>query len=144
MPHARQQIREAFGTAVTGLTTTGSNVYESRVYPFDTLPCLAIYTLSEQTETEYSTSTAQARQLSVVVEARAKANANLDDTLDQIAAEVEAAIHGDAGVSALVVDYEIEGTEIELEAEGEKPTGVLRMSYAVLYRVNPADPTASI
>ena len=30
--HIRQQIRERVGTTLTGLTTTGSNVYQSRVY----------------------------------------------------------------------------------------------------------------
>ena len=40
--HVRQQIREYFGTTLTGLTTTGANVYESRVYTLqeDTLPSL--------------------------------------------------------------------------------------------------------
>ena len=33
--HIRQQIREKFGTTLTGLTTTGSNVFESRVYPLE-------------------------------------------------------------------------------------------------------------
>ena len=36
MSHVRQQIREAFGTACTGLTTTGSNVFQSRSYPLET------------------------------------------------------------------------------------------------------------
>ena len=30
--HIRQQIRERVGTTLTGLTTTGSNVFQSRVY----------------------------------------------------------------------------------------------------------------
>ena len=42
--HVRQQIREKFGTTLTGLTTTGSRVYESRVYPLETVPALVIYT----------------------------------------------------------------------------------------------------
>ena len=31
--HLRQQIRERLGTVLGSLTTTGSNVFESRVYP---------------------------------------------------------------------------------------------------------------
>ena len=31
--HVRQQIRERIATDLTGLTTTGSKVYQSRVYP---------------------------------------------------------------------------------------------------------------
>ena len=53
--HIRQQIREYFGTTLTGLTTTGSNVYESRVYPIENakLPALVIYTKSETSEPSY-------------------------------------------------------------------------------------------
>ena len=32
MSHVRQQIREQFATTVTDLSTTGSNVFQSRVY----------------------------------------------------------------------------------------------------------------
>ena len=48
--HVRQQIRERIGTTLTGLTTTGSNVFESRVYPLEDskLPALIIYTKSEE------------------------------------------------------------------------------------------------
>ena len=44
--HKRQQIREAVGTRITSLTTTGSNVFQSRVYPLETgnLPALIVYT----------------------------------------------------------------------------------------------------
>ena len=46
--HIRQQIREKFGTLLTGLTTTGSNVYQSRVYPLENanLPALIIVSSS--------------------------------------------------------------------------------------------------
>ena len=44
--HVRQQIREEIGTTLTGLTTTGSRVYQSRVYPLESggTPALLIYT----------------------------------------------------------------------------------------------------
>ena len=50
--HVRRQIREQVGTVLTGLTTTGSNVYQSRVYPLEdgNLPGLVIYTKSETSE----------------------------------------------------------------------------------------------
>jgi hypothetical protein len=52
--HVRQQIRERIATTITGLTTTGSNVYQSRVYPLDSvsLPALLVYTLSEGSEVD--------------------------------------------------------------------------------------------
>jgi len=36
MAHVRQSIRDNVVTAVTGLSTTGSNVFRSRVYPLGT------------------------------------------------------------------------------------------------------------
>ena len=43
--HVRQQIRERIATTITGLSTTGSNVFQSRVYPLDvdSLPALLVY-----------------------------------------------------------------------------------------------------
>ena len=48
--HVRKQIRDRLVTLLTGLATTGSRVYKSRVYnlaPTYELPCLLIYTLEE-------------------------------------------------------------------------------------------------
>ena len=52
MPHVRQSIRDNIKTTLTGLTTTGSRVYVSRVYPLtnDNFPGLAIYTADESDE----------------------------------------------------------------------------------------------
>ena len=40
--HIRRQIRERAGTVLTGLTTTGNNVFETRIYPLENtnLPAL--------------------------------------------------------------------------------------------------------
>ena len=50
--HIRQQIREALGTQLTGLATTGANVFQTRIYPIedDELPCLTISNESEENE----------------------------------------------------------------------------------------------
>ena len=47
--HLRRQIRERVGTTLTGLSTTGSNVFQSRVYPIESagLPGIFIYTQNE-------------------------------------------------------------------------------------------------
>ena len=52
MAHIRQSIRDNAVTAVTGLSTTGSNVFRSRVYPLGTnkLPALCIFTDGETVE----------------------------------------------------------------------------------------------
>lgn len=42
--HLRTSLRDAMATAVTGLTSTGSRVHKSRLYPVaaDALPCLLV------------------------------------------------------------------------------------------------------
>ena len=52
MVHVRRSIRDNVVTAVIGLSTTGSNVFRSRVYPLGTnkLPALCVYTDSEVVE----------------------------------------------------------------------------------------------
>ena len=96
--HIRQQIRERVGTTLTGLTTTGSNVFQSRVYNLQDakLPAIIIYTRSADSELlEMGSTRTLQRNLSLVVEAYVKANSNYDDTIDTIAKEVEAAMGAD-------------------------------------------------
>ena len=49
MAHVRQSIRDNVVTTVTGLSTPGSNVFRSRVYPLgiNMLPALSVYTDNE-------------------------------------------------------------------------------------------------
>ena len=52
MAHVKQSIRDNAVTAVTGLSTTSSNVFRSRVYPLGTnkLPALCVYSNAETVE----------------------------------------------------------------------------------------------
>ena len=99
MAHARQTIREQVGTTLTGLTTTGSNVFQSRVYPLQesNLPALLIYTKEESREAiVMGSNRVIERELTLAVEAYVKTNSNSDDTIDTIAEEVETAIGADS------------------------------------------------
>lgn len=143
MPHARQQIREAVGTLLTGLVTTGPNVFESRVYPHDKLPAIAIYTLNEAVEATTQEGN-QTRRLVLLVEGRAKVNSDVDDTLDDIAAEVETALLADQDLGGLIKILELSETEIELMDDLEKPAGIIRPLFNVIYRANESDPSTLI
>ena len=73
--HVRQQIREQVATTVTGLATTGSNVFQSRVYPLSdsNMPALLVYSTSEDSATDImGPSLVTNRELSVVVEGYVK------------------------------------------------------------------------
>jgi len=145
--HIRQQIREKIGTTLTGLTTTGSNVYESRVYPLENtnLPALIIYTKSETSEPiVIGTQRLMSRELSVVVEGYAKATSNFDDTIDTISKEVEAAIAADRTLDGLAKDTYLESTEIEFNAEGEKPLGYVSLTFLTNYYVKENAPDVAV
>jgi hypothetical protein len=145
--HIRQQIREKFGTLLTGLTTTGSNVYQSRVYPLENanLPALIIYTKSEESEPiVIGVDRVMSRVLSVVVEGYTKATSNFDDTIDTISKEVEAAIAADRTLDGLTKDTYLESTEIEFNAEGEKPLGYVSLTFLTNYYVKESAPDVAV
>lgn len=139
--HIRQQIRERVGTTLTGLSTTGSNVYQSRVYNLENsdLPALIIYTRSEDTELlEMGSTRTLERNLSLVVEAYVKANSNYDDTIDTIAKEIESAMGADVTHNNLARDSFLDSTEINYNGEGEQPIAVMTMVYNINYQTTEA------
>ena len=134
--HIRQQIRERVGTTLTGLTTTGSNVYQSRVYPLENakLPALIIYTKSETSDPlEMGSQRSVQRNLSLVIEAFAKGTSNTDDTADTISKEIEVAMANDTTHNNLAQDSFLESTEIDYNGEGDQPVATLMMTYNIIY-----------
>ena len=139
MAHVRQQIREYFGTNLNNLTTTGTRVHESRVYPLD------IYTKSETSEPlVMHTDRVMQRDLSVVVEGYAKGTSNFDDTIDTICKEVEEAIAADTTLGGLAKDTFLESTEIEFNAEGEQPMGFVSLTFLTKYYVQETNPDVAV
>lgn len=144
--HLRQQLRARAATTVTSLTTTGTNVFQGRVYPITQaqLPCLLVYTSNE--EVEHGTLTPPRklfRKLELVIEGRATAASNLEDTLDTIAKEVEVALYGDRTLNSLARDSNLLRTEVELTAQGEKSHGLVRLTYEVFYQTTEGTPDAA-
>ena len=131
----RKQIRDAATTALTGLTTTGSKVYPSRVYEMQAadLPGLRIFTNSQTVvQVDVAANPTEENALELVVEACAKTGADLDDTLDAMVKEVRVAL---AGVQTLggAKRVSLKTIEVEMEAEAEAPRGVARLTFEVLY-----------
>lgn len=144
MSHVRQQIREQIATAVTGLAVTGSNVFQSRVYPVEkaNLPCLLVFTEGESVEIETAgISALQRRNTVVTVQAIASATADLDDTLDTICSQVETAIYGASTISN---DTRLLNTDIELTAIGEKPVGTATMTYSMILSTFEGSPDTAL
>lgn len=138
--HARTQIRDAAVTRVTGLSTTGTRVFKSRVYPLEKadLPGLLVRVALGVPETvEVQTVHAPRvldRTMPLEIVGVARATDDLDDDLDQIAKEGEAAMAGFVAANpTLVKDCTLRSTTIEITDGQEKPLGTVTLQYDVNY-----------
>lgn len=138
MPHVRKQIRDALITRLTGLATTGTKVYRSRVYPLaeGKLPGIVIYTNSE--EVNYLTMRlprTEERILSVSVEIYVKGVINYDDTLDEVCLEIENALYTDVTLNGLARDSKVISFNSEYNGDGDQPICVGKMDIQITYSV---------
>ena len=136
MAHIRKTIREHVVTTITSLSTTGSNVYETRYFPLQTgnLPALIVYTLDETVEdyTIGQNTRTQLRSLNLIIEAHCRGTANIDDTLDTIAEEVEEAMVTDISRGGNAKDTKLVSTEVDFDTASQK-TGLMRLTYLITY-----------
>lgn len=149
--HIRTQVRAAAVSDLTGLATTGANVFTDRVAPLTSaeMPGLLVMLRAETSQFDtMSPGPTMARDGRLVVEGRAQGGDGLEALLDQIAVEVETQIYtrGEA-LDLLLMDIGTPTTEISIPetAEGVAVrTGVIRMLFPVTYRTAVADPTTRV
>jgi hypothetical protein len=133
MAHVRQLIRDNVITAVTSLSTTGSNVYRTRIYPLEAgnLPGLCIYTSAEDSAADSMTGTrGLERTCDIIIEAFVRAVSNYDNTMDTISAEIEAAMATDVTRGGNAKDTVLVRSEFELSDEGDRPLAMARLTYS--------------
>lgn len=136
MAHVRKQIRDDIVTTLTGLTTTGNNVFRTRVYPLESskLPGLAIYTDSEEIEVQTITAPrTQVRTLTVTVDCYARGVSNFDNVLDTISEEIEEALATDLTRGGLAKDTRVTGFEADFSGDGDQPIANGKISIEVEY-----------
>jgi hypothetical protein len=141
MAHIRKLIRDNIETTLTGLSTTGSNVFASRVYPIQSakMPGLCIYTSSETIEAQtIKPPRGLIRSLEVSVEAYVE-SATADDVLDTIAAEIEAAMTTDLTRGGNAKDTRLVSFEADFAGEGERPVVVGRFIFEIVYSTQETD-----
>jgi len=141
MSHARTQVRDAVAAALTGLITTGANVYVNRAHLLESakLPCLSIHVRNDATRRISETPIEQERTVELVVEAHANGG-SVDDTLDTICAEVETAIGSDVTVGGKLIDCVLDSTSIAVTGEGSKLSGQAEMQFNATYAVREGAP----
>lgn len=147
MAHVRKLIRDNITTTLTGLTTTGTNVYQTRVYPLaeDKLPGLAIYTSSETTE--YATINpprTQIRTLTVNIELYVKGLTGYDNDLDQISTEIEEALYTDLTRGGYAKETRITAFDADFSGEGDQPVAYATMTVEVDYMTLENDVETSV
>lgn len=145
MSHVRQQLRDAAVTALTGLTTTGARVYPSRLLPLrDTdLPCLLVQTNDEEIIGADVHGVLQERTLRLVVRCAAKITGTLDDTLDAMIAEVEAALDAQT-FGGLAKSVNLTSIGIDMDDALDKPSGIAEISYTVTYYTAAGSPGTAL
>ncbi len=140
MSHARQQIREAFAAAVTGLASSAT-VYQWRAHPVDAsaLPAFRVSTPSETVENEDTIGQVHSRMLTIRVEVLARGASDVDDTIDTLCMEIEEAIAADSTLSGLVHYCQLDEFEAEIDESAEQPTMQGVLTFTALYVVSDAD-----
>jgi hypothetical protein len=100
--HRAESILNAFTTALIGLSTTDANVVRGRIWAVEFSPSLTIYKGADVASENSDVLDTLARDLSISVEIHVNATGNPESALNQIAAEVYAAINADV---TLGLDY---------------------------------------
>lgn len=136
MAHVRESIRNQITSTLTGLGTTGSNVFKTRFFPLAEakLPAICIYSRSERSE--YATITIPRTVLHEVdftVEAYVKAKADVENTIDDISVEVSEALATDVTRGGLAKDTRVTDFSFDFNAEGEQPIGIATFTIVVDY-----------
>ena len=135
MAHYRQQIRERVATTLTGLNTTGNNVFQSRIYNIEEskLPCLCIYTVSETSEPiSMSPPRSIEKVLDLVIEIYIKGQNSATD-LDAVVKDVKTKMFSDRLINNLAKDSYLSTQELTYNGEGDKNIAVGVLTYQVFY-----------
>jgi hypothetical protein len=147
--HVRQQIREAAAATLTGLATTGARVFQSRFHVFSDvdLPALLITTNDELVNvSSIGFPPLLDRQINMIVQAVAKQNDNLDDVLDTICKEVEAALNANITANTftgLAKHTVLSSIEIDMSGDGDVAVGQANMNFTVTYKTRADAPDIS-
>jgi phosphoenolpyruvate-protein kinase (PTS system EI component) len=140
MAHVRQQVRDAFVTALkAGVPLVAKRVFATRVYPLTQakLPAITVTAGAETSGLMTMGATMGVKSLDRTVEITVSiyenATASLDSTIDAIAVQVEEAIGADFTLGGIAKESVLTSTSIDFSGETEQPVGIATMTFAVRY-----------
>lgn len=141
MAHPRQLIRYAIRAALLAADTAAEDrIYKTRVLPLrrTQLPAISIYTLEESVAGDSAQTAPRelTRTAPVVIEAwiANQAGIDLDDAMDDLALEIETAMHADPYLGDTAGDSILADTVLEVIEQGDRKLGLVSLTYDVTYR----------
>lgn len=135
MANNRIAIRNALKEMLLGKTSCGNSVFSGREAPVwkSELPAILITTNLESAVPESQSARRYIRTLELVVEIRAESADNIDDDLDDLAAEVEALVNADKSLLGTVLTCLQTNTEMRFDDEAENKTGAALITFECKY-----------
>ena len=134
MTHRAETILNAVSVALTGLATTGANVQRFRAWPVTNLPALTILKGADQASDGVAPINSIGRQLVVVIRVSVKGTGVLETNLNQIAAEIFAALKADYTLGlSYVYDLELISESEPAIDEQDEPVAYQDSIYQITY-----------
>lgn len=148
--HVAKQVLGAVVTTCTGLTTTGSNVFRSRVHTMteSSLPALLIYSREDVLEEEEIAMQTDGNKgksylLTVAIDAIEKdaSETTAEDNLFEIRKEVQTALEADLTLGGKCKDLWLsEATVEDRTGAGDSPILAMTMTWIIRYRIKQGAP----
>lgn len=144
--HVRKSIRDAAVTDLTGLATTGANVFTSRLSSLDEGEMPGWYVMLRDESGDDDAVGTYSRTGDLVLEGWAAGGDGLEDKLDTMAAEAEAALYAaDSELRGKLMNFGPPRTQLDLPTdEAARRIGKVRILIPVTYRTAITDPTTLV
>lgn len=144
MAHPRKLIRHAVAALlVDAATYAGARVKPTRVEPHKKsgLPALGVYTLTDPVNDDDSSQTEEAHELELEVVGWVAHSDEypVDDAMDDLAEQVEAAMNADPFLGGAASEVSFKGTTMEVvedDGRSDPVVGIVVLTYAVKYRAD--------
>jgi len=139
MTHVRESLRDRAVTTLTGLATTGSNVFGARVFALKAteIPALLIFTEEEEPFDDGETmGNDYVMAMQLVVRVMVGEPTSVEDQADLILEEVQAAWGTDRRLNNLALQTRYAGrSATTYSKEGDREFGTFDIFFMVLYEV---------
>ncbi|HET7500650.1 MAG TPA: hypothetical protein VFK02_06585 [Kofleriaceae bacterium] len=142
MAHPRKLVRDAIVAALAGKTSAGPRVQATRIDPYKRteLPAISVYTLAEQVDSVSAATAPRELTRALTVEIAGwiahSAAHRIDDAMDELATEIEAAMDADPYLGGAAGDSLLESIDQSFQDEGDPLIGVVVLTYSVTYRTD--------